>query len=84
MQPGVDHHLVSLGEGLLAVLAAVGPRVCVNALMFSQEVPPLKVFRTKGALVRPLSRVGAAVVEDQLCAADKGRAAQLTDIWFLT
>ena len=59
----MNNHLIPGSERLPTELAAVGPSVCVNPLMFSQQVPPLKVFSTVRALERTLLCVNAANVE---------------------
>jgi hypothetical protein len=53
VKAAVNNHLVPRGEGFAAELAAVGPRVRVDPLVLTQQVPPLEVLRTERALERP-------------------------------
>ncbi len=46
VEAGVNDHLVPLCEGLLAVLARVGPGVSVDALVLAKEVAALEVLWT--------------------------------------
>ena len=62
----MDNHLVSRGEGLAAKFATVWPCVRMDALVFSQQIPALKVLGTVGALEGALARVNAADVEKKL------------------
>ena len=83
MKASVHNHLIPRGEGLATKLAAVGPRVGVDALVFAQQVATLKIFRTKRALKGSLVRVDAADVEQQLALPGVARPADVADVRLL-
>ena len=63
VKSAVDNHFVPGGECFPTKLAAVWPRVRVNALVFSQQIPPLKVLRAEGTLEWSLMSVDTADME---------------------
>ena len=65
MKSPVDDHFVPGGEGFTTKLTTVWPRVCVDALVFSQQISSLKVLWTKCTLKGSLMRVNTSDMEQQ-------------------
>ena len=63
VKPRVNDHLVSLREGLGAVLAGVRPRVGVDPLVLAHQVATLEALGTEGALIRPFASVHDPVLK---------------------
>ena len=66
VKSAMDNHFVPGGEGFPTKLAAVRPRVRVNALVFSQQIPSLKVLRAEGTLEWSLMSVNTSDMEQEL------------------
>ena len=66
VKSAMDNHFIPGGEGFPTKLTAVRPRVRVNALVFSQQIPSLKVLRAEGTLEWSLMSVNTSNMKQKL------------------
>ena len=62
----MDNHFIPGGEGFPTKLTTVRPRVRVNALVFSQQIPSLEVLRAEGTLEWSLMSVNTPDMKQKL------------------
>ena len=77
-------HLIPGSEGFTTELTAVRPGVSMDPLVFPQQISPLEVLRTVGALEGPLVCVNTTDVEQELAFAGVTGTTDITDIRLLT
>ena len=77
-------HLIPGGEGFTTELTAVRPGVSMDPLMFPQQISPLEVLRTVGALEGSLVCVNTTNVEQELSFPGVTGTTDITDIRLLT
>ena len=80
VKPPVNNHFVPCCECFPTEFTTIRPRVSVNSLMFTQQIPSLKVFGTKGALERSLVSMNTSDMKEQLSLPSVARSTNITYI----
>lgn len=78
MQSCMNDHFIPLCESFLAILTRIWPGVGVNALVFLEQISPLEVLWTEGALIRPFLCMHTSAMQLQFRSAGESSSALLT------